>query len=106
MVRDLMFGSRLKRLLRDAGVPVRLLREPNKLAETQQAVAVVADLTEPGVVDAVAAWVAHTGRPAAGFGPHVEVELFQAARAAGFDAVWPRSRLAERVVPWAKAAVA
>ena len=96
VVADLMFGSKLRRL--DPNVAVDLRRSADALEDDLAGVAV--DLTVPGALEAAAAWRERTGRPACGFGPHVEADRLRAARAAGLDPVWPRSTAVEGLRDW------
>ena len=99
IVADLMFASKLRRLSPDVDVELRKRADdlPDDLA------GVVADLTVPGALEAAAAWKERTGKPACGFGPHVEAETLRAARAAGLDPVWPRSIVVEGLAAWLSA---
>ena len=81
---DLLFGSRLRSALENAGHEV-------VDAEAQAAVLVV-DLTDDAEARVAAAAGAST--PVLGFYAHVEQDVRQAAEAAGFTRVVPRSRMA------------
>ncbi len=85
-VPDLMDRSRLR------GVVERFLAAgaapPDEVGARD---VLVVDLSRPGAL-ALAAEVAERGARVVGFGPHVDVELLQAARSAGVAVVLPRSR--------------
>jgi hypothetical protein len=97
-VPDLLFGSNVVGALRAAGHQTRLisvLDEDLRLDDTQ---VLVIDLT-----DDAPARIAAALQAVAGAGPrlrtlaffsHVETDVREAARAAGFDLVVPRSRMA------------
>ena len=80
-VPDLMDRSRL------AGIDITFVASPAELAATAADVAVI-DLGRPGALDVLASL---HGRVIA-FGSHVDTELLEAARAAGCDDVFPRSK--------------
>jgi hypothetical protein len=86
LVPDLLFGSRVKAMLEQAGHEVTLTREP-----TDDADALVVDLTD-GSADVEA--IGRRTVPTLGVYAHVEPEARAAALAAGFDVVVPRSRFA------------
>jgi hypothetical protein len=83
---DLLFGSRLRSALENAG------HEVLDAAAAAEADVLVVDLTddaESRVADAAGSSV-----PVLGFYSHVEQDVRQAAEAAGFTRVVPRSRMA------------
>lgn len=83
---DLLFGSRLRSALENAG------HEVLDAAAAAEADVLVVDLTddaESRVAGAVGSSV-----PVLGFYSHVEQDVRQAAEAAGFTRVVPRSRMA------------
>lgn len=81
-----MFTSKVSAMARELGRPVKMLRDPGKLAgEAGQRV--IVDLTLPGALEAAVAWKGLTGGQVVGFAGHVEVETLQKARAAGVDQV-------------------
>ena len=91
VVRDLMFSSRITQAGRHAGSEVKVVRDPATLAGREGRM-VIADLNLDGAMEAAAAWKARTNRPAIGFVQHVDTDRIRAARAAGLDAVMPRSQ--------------
>jgi len=76
---DLLFGSKVEGALRAAGHEV--------LRSTDRVEAVVVDLTQGEVPPPP------EGVPTLGFYSHVEQDVRQAAEAAGYDLVVPRSRM-------------
>jgi len=87
VVPDLLFGSQVQGALRAAGHDVRAVRSAADVADAE---VVVVDLMADGVdLPALAALPART----LGFFAHVQPEVREAALAAGFDQVVPRSRM-------------
>jgi hypothetical protein len=85
---DLLFGSRLQADLAAAGHTVTHGIVPEVGAD-----AIVADLTHDGPAR-IAALAAAGGPPVLAFYSHVELDVRERARAAGFEMVVPRSRIA------------
>lgn len=81
---DLLFGSRLRSALENAGHEV--------LDADAQADVLVVDLTDDA--ESRVAGAAGSSVPVLGFYSHVEQDVRQAAEAAGFTRVVPRSRMA------------
>ena len=81
---DLLFGSRLRSALEQAGHEV--------LPAEAEADVLVVDLTDDA--DARVAAAAGAAVPVLGFYAHVEQDVRKAAEAAGFTRVVPRSRMA------------
>jgi hypothetical protein len=81
---DLLFGSRLRSALENAGHEV--------LDPDAQADVLVVDLTDDA--ESRVAGAAGSSVPVLGFYSHVEQDVRQAAEAAGFTRVVPRSRMA------------
>ena len=81
---DLLFGSRLRSALENAGHEV--------LPPEAEADVLVVDLTDDAEARVAAA--AGASAPVLGFYAHVEQDVRQAAEAAGFTRVVPRSRMA------------
>ena len=90
-VSDLMFSSRITQAARHAQVDLKIVRDPDKLADLDGRL-LVADMNQEGVLEAAAAWRERTGRPVVGYVQHVDAEKIRAARAAGIDEVMPRSQ--------------
>jgi hypothetical protein len=84
---DLLFGSRLEADLTGAGHTVSHGLVPEGGAD-----AIVADLTHDGPAR-IAALAAAQRPPVLAFYSHVEVDVRERARAAGFEMVVPRSRI-------------
>ena len=86
LVPDLLFGSKVVAMLEQAGHQVVLGR-----AGLDDADALVVDPSDAGIdVEAIG----RTAVPTLGFYAHVEPAVRDAALAAGFDVVVPRSRFA------------
>jgi 2-methylisocitrate lyase-like PEP mutase family enzyme len=85
---DLLFGSRLQADLAGAGHTVTQALVPEAGAD-----AIVADLTHDAPAR-IAALAAAARPPVLAFFSHVEVDVRERARAAGFEVVVPRSRIA------------
>jgi len=100
LVPDLMFGSRVQSMLETAGHEVTLTgAEDEARTEAEFADVLVVDLTTDAVdgvmlVDSMRAGGELRGIRTLAFYSHVEAETRDRARAAGFDAVVPRSRMA------------
>jgi hypothetical protein len=84
LVPELLFASRVKALLEQAGHEVALVGDPAGIGEADVVVADVMD------VDPVA--VVASGRPALGIFNHTAPDVRDRALAAGFAKVVPRSR--------------
>jgi hypothetical protein len=96
LVKDLIFASRITATARAAGVPVRIVRDPQQLAG-QPGRLLIVDLNQPGAIAAAAVWQRETGRPSVGFVSHVDAETINQARASGIDRVLARSAFVERL---------
>ncbi|MBU3674479.1 MAG: hypothetical protein FGM34_05420 [Solirubrobacteraceae bacterium] len=94
LVPDLLFGSKVEGMLAAGGHEVTLVADPARALELAgEADVLVVDLAG-GQVDGPARLAG--GPPGArtlGFFSHVEPEVREAALAAGFDQVVPRSRM-------------
>lgn len=99
---DLLFSSRITAAARNLGLPFRVARDTRTLLEAPDAPSprcVIVDLSNPGldIVDFVQ-HLRNAFRPkpfVAAYGSHVDTETLRAAREAGCDVVWPRSKFAE-----------
>ena len=92
LVRDLLFSSRIAGVANDLGVPIRVVRDPGKLAGLTGRRLIV-DLNQDGAIPAAAAWkTAHPMVPIVGFVSHTDTPTIQSARAAGIDRVLARSQ--------------
>lgn len=94
LVRDLLFSSRITATAGSVGVPIKVIRDPAKLAGVPGRRLLV-DLNLDGAIDAAAAWQAARKAPAFGFVSHVDTPTIQRARAAGIDRVMPRSQFVQ-----------
>jgi hypothetical protein len=95
LVRDLIFASRITATAAGAGICVKLIRDPAKLAG-QPARRVICDLNLDGAIEAVQAWKQQPGGgDVVGFVSHVDTATIDRARAAGVDRVLARSRFVE-----------
>ncbi len=99
---DLIFTSRVTATARDLGLVIKTARAAEglvQLARQQPPRCVIVDLANPGLVlPDLLARLAETCQPmprVAAYGSHVDTETLRAARAAGCDPVWPRSKFVE-----------
>jgi DNA-binding NarL/FixJ family response regulator len=105
LVPDLLFGSRVQGALRAAGDEVELIGDAPRLRERlsapaeQRADVLVVDLTD-AQLDGAAVLESLSGAGLLGelrtlaFYSHVDADVGERARTAGFDLVVPRSRMA------------
>ncbi len=94
LVRDLLFSSRIVGAGKQAGKPLKIVRDPARL-ESESGSALLVDLNLEGAIEAAAAWQTRTGRPATGFVFHVDGPTIARARAAGLDRVMTRGQFAD-----------
>jgi DNA-binding NarL/FixJ family response regulator len=105
LVPDLLFGSRVQGDLTAAGHEVELIGDETALRarlagdRSPGGEVLVVDLTDPrldgaGILQALAADALLDGVHSLAFFSHVDTEVGERARAAGFDLVVPRSRMA------------
>jgi hypothetical protein len=87
LCRDLMFGSKITSAAKAAGVSVKMVRDPAKLAEETASPRLIADLNQAGFLDAAQAWKTQTGGYVTGFVGHVNTETISRARTMGIDSV-------------------
>ena len=96
VVQDLFFGEVLQSGLRGLGHEAALFDlsvEGAPLAVPPGAAAAVVDLETGDVALQAIRMAKEAGLPVLAFGPHVDLALHEAARAAGADQVVPKSRL-------------
>lgn len=101
---DLIFISRIVGTARALGLEVRAAPSPDQLLElarTTRPACVLLDLATPGLEIAgfpgkLAEVCSPTPRVIA-YGSHVDTARLKAAREAGCDLVWPRSKFAEEL---------
>ena len=94
LVRDLIFSTKITTTARAAGIEVKVIRDPEKLAGERGRLLLV-DLNLPGAIDAAASWGSGGGGAVVGFVSHVDAETAALARGAGIDRVMARSRFVE-----------
>lgn len=101
---DLIFTSKVTGTAKALGYVVTALRTPSMLIEqARQSLprCVIVDLDHPGLdVAALVQQLVDLGehRPrVVGYGSHVEAARLHAARVAGCDPVWPRSKFVEEL---------
>src|SRR5512133_66891 len=99
-VRDLLFRSRIQAAAERLAAPVRFVPRDVPLGEAARALGdgvILADLSEPGVLEQVREVKRSPGFRVIGFLGHVEVDLAQAATDAGVDEVLSRGQLVQRL---------
>lgn len=89
IVSDLLLFSRIDAAATEAGASLVRLDTPSGLPDDVDLVLVDWSARQPGWTDALAAARARVIL----FGPHTDLEAHAAARAAGLDPMWARSRL-------------
>jgi hypothetical protein len=96
LIRDLMFSTRVTGAAAQLGVPLRLIRDPARLAG-EPGRRLIVDLNQPGAIDAASAWRGRAGGGAdvIGFVSHVDTATIRQARAAGIDRVMARSQFVQ-----------
>jgi hypothetical protein len=98
-VRDLLFRSRIEESARRAGVAIRLAPRDRPLAEAIAALGggtVLADLNQPGALEALREAAAAGAVRAVGYLGHLQQELMTEAAAAGIE-VLTRGQLSARL---------
>lgn len=97
VVQDLFFGEALQSGLRGLGHQAALLDLSEEsgadLAVPPGAAAAVIDLETGDLAPSAIRLAKESGLPVLAFGPHVDLALHEAARAAGADQVVPKSKL-------------
>ena len=96
LVADLIFSSKITTTARAAGVAVKVLRDPAKLAG-EPGGRLLVDLNVPGAIAAARQWISATGGQAIGFVSHVDTPTIEAARQAGITEVLPRGRFVQQL---------
>src|SRR4051794_6141087 len=96
LCRDLMFTSKITSTAQSVGVPIKILREPAKLADAVGD-SLIADLNEESFLEPAAEWKRRTGGQLCGFVSHVNTDTIARARSQGFDNVIPRGAFNARL---------
>lgn len=99
-VRDLVFRSKIQAAAERLGVELRLAPRGAPLADAARALGegtVIADLGEPGALDAIRAAKGASRVRVVGFLGHLETELARAASEAGVDEVLSRGQFVQRL---------
>jgi DNA-binding NarL/FixJ family response regulator len=104
LCRDLLFSSRVVGAGQDLGVEVRVKRTANSAAETANDPSVKLlivdlehqDLSIADFIEKVHA-IRHSELRVLAYGPHVDKSLLESAGAVGFDEVFSRRMLLERL---------
>jgi|ERR1051326_2532897 CheY-like chemotaxis protein len=100
---DLLFSSRIAGTARSLGIALRTARNTqalDALVEQEAPACVIVDLSNPGldIVTLLTALKQLTTPPrVVAFGSHVDAATLKAARDAGCDPVWPRSKFVEEL---------
>lgn len=99
-VRDLLFRSRIQAAAERLAAQVRFAPRGVPLAEAARELGggmILADLSEPGVLDQVREVKRSPGFRVIGFLGHLQVDLARAATDAGVDEVLSRGQLVQRL---------
>ena len=99
-VRDLVFRSKIHAASQRLGLPVRFAPRGATLEEAARESGggtILADLSEPGVLEGVRAVKRAGPTRVVGFLGHLETELMRAAAEAGVDEVLTRGELVRRL---------
>ena len=94
LVRDLIFGSRIRATAKELGVELQLVRDPARLLIVPGRRLLV-DLNLTGAIEACPAWMRINPADVVGFVSHVDTETIAHARAVGIAKVLARSRFVE-----------
>jgi hypothetical protein len=96
LVRDLMFASKIIATAQSLQAPVKIIRDPEKLA-SEPGEKVIVDLNQPGALEAAANWKAITRGHVIGFVSHVDRDTISLAQSMGIDQILPRSQFVQRL---------
>jgi hypothetical protein len=99
-VRDLVFRSKIHAAAERLGVPIRFAPRLTPLSEAARDLGegtILADLSEPGVLDEVRAAKRAGGVRVLGFLGHLDVDLARAAQEAGVDEILSRGQFVRRL---------
>jgi CheY-like chemotaxis protein len=101
---DMIFTSRIVGTGRDLGLPIKPARSADALvalARQEAPRCVIVDLGNPGLeIGDLMGKLREAGSPmpfVAAYGSHVDTATLRAAREAGCDVVWPRSKFVEEL---------
>jgi CheY-like chemotaxis protein len=101
---DLIFTSKVTGTAKALGLVIHTARNPSALVELvrrDQPVCVIVDLHNPGlellVLIGELRAACEVMPRVVGYGSHVEAQTLRAAREAGCDPVWPRSKFVEEL---------
>ena len=94
LVRDLIFGSRIKATAADLGVSLQLVRDPAKLL-IHPGRRLIVDLNLAGGIEAAVGWARIYHGDVVGFVAHVDTVTIARARDVGISKVLARSRFVE-----------
>jgi CheY-like chemotaxis protein len=100
VVRDLVFRSKIHAAAERQGVPLRLAPRGSTLAEAIAGIerpVVLADLSEPGLLEQIRALKATGPVRVIGYLGHLQEEFMAEARAAGVDEVLTRGQFVVRL---------
>jgi len=99
-VRDLVFRSKIFAAAERLGVEVRFAPRGTPLGQAARELGpgtVIADLSEPGVVDQIGEAKRSGATRVVGFLGHLQTDIVQAADAAGVDEVLTRGQFVQRL---------
>ena len=99
-VRDLLFRSKIQTAAERLGVPLQLAPRGAPLADAARALGegtLLADLGEPGMLEAIREAKAAAPVRVVGFLGHLQTELARTAAEAGVDLVLSRGELVQRL---------
>lgn len=94
LVRDLIFATKITGTAQALNRPVKLIRDPAKVAE-EPGRRLIVDLNLPNAIPAAASWKLCTGGEVIGFVSHADAAVIADARAAGLDRVVARSEFVQ-----------
>src|SRR3954454_15358704 len=94
LVRDLMFSSKITAAAREAGVAVKIVRDPAQLS-SQSGDRLIVDFSQTGALDAAAEWKRATGNVVIGFVSHVDTDTIAKASESGIDHVLTRGQFTQ-----------
>lgn len=97
LCRDLLFGSKISAASKATGIPLKFVRDPAKLSETDHLERMIVDLNQPGYLEAAASWKKRTAGHVTGFAGHVQTETLMNAKAMGIDAVMTNGTFSSQV---------